>query len=752
MKKGIILIIFFTFFFSCKEYTVKNNEIEFDNYMFTVLTNGLISVRTVETNKGDYNYNFDNVVFDVKQNENKLTISTHDCSFIYHKGAGRIEERIKIEFKKNDTLLIESINQSDQYNLGGLIRSVDKFDGKIEYEEYDMNSPSKEVEIPKGLLSQQGWTVLKVVGDELVHNEVKGDPKELFVFCYGDNYKKALSDFTHLNGNIPLLPKWALGNWFSRYQPLSDQDYRDIVTRFRTEKIPLDVIVPDMNWHIDGWFGTRYDSVKFPDMSNFLNWTNEQGIHVGFNHHPGAVIRDDLRAKEFLKRVNMDYDSLLIATEKQYQESKWEFIKNALFYGEGNSNHIKPFFNVFLKPMMNEGLDFHWVDGSPSIKNLKEYYNLTEQHSNKRAIVLTRQVAGSFDNHKYPIGFSGDSYISWESLKFNVELTVKGSNLGVYWSHDIGGHMEGRKMDDCSELFSRWIQSGVMSPFNRLHATGGVDWDTRQIHNRKPWDWGDKVLSSARKAMQLKYKLMPYTYSLNRKAFDEGLIMCYGMYFDYPTSPKAYEYINEQYMYGSSMLFAPITNAASDGKGMDGIASKKIWIPDGVWYDYFSGAKIQGPTEILVSKPIDEFPLFVKEGAIIPMAEYMDYTNQKPLNKLIIECYQPSKNLSSSFKLYEDDGETLAYKDNKFRWIEIEYNYTLNKGTTIVVKPAVGDFDEAVSERNYEVVVKGITTKINKISINNVELNIEKWSLKNSILTISTDKFSVSQKVEIRIE
>lgn len=752
MKKGIILFAIIIMFFSCKEYTINNNEVEFDNYKFTILTNGLISVRASDVNRGDYNYNFDNVAFDVEQSGNQLTVSTDAYRLLYIKGDGDIRNKIKIEFKKNDSLIIESISQSDQKNLGGLIRSVDRFDGKIEYEEYDINSPSKEIDIPKGLLSKQGWTVLKVMGDELIHGDVEGDSQELFIFCYGDNYKKVLSDFTNLNGNIPLLPKWSLGNWFSRYQPLSDQDYKDIVTRFRSEKIPIDVIVPDMNWHIDGWFGTRYDSIKFPDMNNFLNWTNENGLHVGFNHHPGAVIRDDIRAQEFLKRVNMDYDSLLVSSEKQYQESKWEFIKNALFYGEGNSKHIEPFFDVFLKPIMNEGLDFHWVDGSPSIKNLKEYYNLTEQHSNKRAIVLTRQVAGSFDNHKYPIGFSGDSYISWESLKFNVELTVKGSNLGVYWSHDIGGHMEGHKMDNSSELFSRWIQSGVMSPFNRLHATGGVDWDTRLVHNRKPWDWGEKVLSSARKAMQLKYKLMPYTYSLNRKAFDEGLIMCYGMYFDYPKNPESFEYSNEQYMYGSSMLFAPITDAASDGNGMEGIASKKVWIPKGLWYDYFSGEKIQGPTEILVSKSIDEFPLFVKEGAIIPMAEYMDYTGQKPLNKLIIECYQPSKISNSSFRLYEDDGKTLAYKEDKFRWTDIEYNYKAVNGSTIVINEAVGDFDGAVTERNYQVIVKGITTKIDKISVNGLELSVEKWNLEKSILTINTDKYDSYQKIEILIE
>jgi len=752
IKKGLLLFAMAMMILGCQEYTITNNIVEYDNHTFTVLSTGLINVRPSNVSKGNYNYESDFIVFNVSQENETLIITTDKYQLFYQKGLGDLKARISLEFKKEDSLISAQIEQIDTENLGGLIRSVDKFDGTIEYEDYDINAASKEVTIPKGLLSRQGWTVLKVKGDALIHNDAEGDSEELFIFCYGDDYKKALSDFTQVNGNIPLLPKWALGNWFSRYQPLSAQDYKDIVARFRKEKIPVDVIVPDMNWHIDGWFGTRYDSVKFPDMNNFLNWSNQEGLHVGFNHHPGAVIRDDIRAKEFLKRTHMDYDSLLVATEKQYQESKWEFIENALFYGEGNSNHIAPFFDVFLKPMMDQGLDFHWVDGSPSIKNLKEYYRLTEQHSNKRAIVLTRQVAGSFDNHKYPIGFSGDSYISWESLKFNIELTVKGSNLGVYWSHDIGGHMEGLKMEEHKELFTRWIQSGVMSPFNRLHATGGVDWDRRLVHNRKPWDWGGKVLASARKAMQLKYQLMPYTYSLNRKAFDQGLLMCYGMYFDYPTSAKSFEYSNEQYLYGSALLCAPITDAASDGKGMEGVASKKVWIPEGLWYDYFSGEKVQGPKEIVVSKSIDEFPLFVKEGAIIPMVEYMDYTDQKPLDKLIIACYQPSKAANASFKLYEDDGKTLHYKDNKYRWTTIDYKYRGESKASIVIHPVDGDFEEAVVNRNYQIIVNGVHTTPTKIVINEKDIKEEKWTFKNNVLTIDTDIYSTQDKVVITIE
>lgn len=752
MRKVVFYISLILTLISCNEYSIKNNVVEFDSKKFTVLSPNLITARDAQISEGNYNYNFDLVEFDVKQVDDELVISTKEIILFYQKGNENIKDGIRLQFTKNDSTIVNRINQIDTKNLGGLIRSVDRFDGKIEYEQYDINSSSKLVDIPKGLLSEQGWTVLKSVDGRLLHNDIEGISSELFVFGYGDNYKTALNDFTTLNGKIPMLPKWSLGNWYSRYQPLTAVDYKRIVKRFRKEKIPIDVIVPDMNWHIDGWFGTRYDSVKFPDMKNFLKWTNENGIHVGFNHHPGAVIRDDVRAKYFLKKVNMDYDSLLVTTEKQYQESKWEFIENALYYGEGDSKHIKPFFDVFLKPIMDEGLDFHWVDGSPSIENLKEYYNATEQFANKRAIVLTRQVAGSFDNHKYPIGFSGDSYISWESLKFNIELTVKGSNLGIYWSHDIGGHMEGYKVEENSELFTRWIQSGVMTPFNRLHATGGVDWDKRMVHNRKPWAWGEQVLKSARKAMQLKYKLLPYTYSLTKAAHDNGLIMNYAMYMDFPNQPKAYEFSNLQYMFGPSLLVAPITSASLGEKGMKGKGSKTVWFPEGVWYDYFSGEKIEGPIEKTVLKTINEFPLFVKEGAIIPMMKYMEYTNQKPLDELIVEFYHPSAPQKSMFDLYEDDGETLAYQNKEFRSTTISYNYDIEKGSSIIINPTKGNYKEEVKTRSYQLIIKHLKKLPEVITLNGQFISKKEWSIKNNHLYINIRKLSVKEKIQINFK
>lgn len=754
IKKLLIAFIVFGFITlntGCRKVEVNENRIQFDGVTFIVISPSLIGIE-VENNKFPFPKNNTFRGFDLEEKGDQLIITTAKQKLIYSAMGGPVLERINVEFKKNENIISAPVYLYDTQNLGGVIQRADRMDGRLEHQDYNTASPVTAKQFPPGLLSTRGFTILKNHKGNLIHNDTKGLADEFFIFCYGNDFKTALKDFTNLNGKIPMLPKWSLGNWFSRYQPLKDVDYKSIVTRFRQEKIPIDVIVPDMNWHKDGWYGTRFDEKNFPDMKEFLKWTNDNGIHVGFNHHPGALIPDDPRSIVFAEKTGMNIDELVKNTDSIYKVTHWENIKGTALYGEDNWKHVQPYFDTFLAPIMDLGLDFHWVDGTPSVENLREYYNATENHNNKRAIVLTRQGYGSFDHHKYPIGFSADTYISWESLKYNLEISISGANNGVYWSHDIGGHMtKNGDNTDRSELFARWIQSGAMTPFNRLHATGGVSIDKNKVHNRKPWEWGAPVLHSARKIMQLKYKLMPYLYTLNRNAFDNGLIMTQGMYIDFPTYAHAYKYATSQYMIGSNILVAPITTAAENGEGLKGLGSKNLWIPEGTWYDYFSGDKITGPMETMVYKSIDEMPIFIKEGAIIPLSDYVEYTDQKPLDHLTIEFYQASKNMNTSFNLYEDDGETLEYKNNAFRWTKIAYNYSEVKGTTLTIHPSIGFYKNEVKERAYTLYLKYNKSTPDTIKINNKAIDTSRWSVSADHIKISIPKTSVQEKMVILI-
>jgi alpha-glucosidase (family GH31 glycosyl hydrolase) len=325
-KRIFILCIATPLLMGCSNFTQKNNTIFYDDIQFTIVSGGLIAIKT-DVHQPDYFKDNTFKDFKVHQKGNQLIIETNRKKLVYTKGNTSLLKRISIEFQKGSTSITSTIGNKDTQNLGGVIQRADRMDGRLEHRDYDTSSPTTPKQFPNGLLSEQGFTVLKNDDGRLIHNDTKGESNEYFVFIYGNDYRLALKDFTNLNGSIPMLPKWSLGNWFSRYQPLKDVDYKSIVTRFREEKIPIDVIVPDMNWHKDGWYGTRFDEENFPDMKGFLKWTNENGVHVGFNHHPGALIPEDPRSKIFAEKTGMHIETLVKSTDSLYKASGWETIK-----------------------------------------------------------------------------------------------------------------------------------------------------------------------------------------------------------------------------------------------------------------------------------------------------------------------------------------------------------------------------------------------------------------------------------------
>ena len=209
MKKTVILGLLFIVLINCGEFKIQDNVVSYDNLRFTVLSSGLIAVKPDSSASGPYNFTSTDYKMEVRQKANRLHISTGNCQLIYSKGANPLVDRIQLQFTQNGQTITTGINSPDKQSLGGVIRSVDRFDGRLEYEQYNLNSDAHPVKIPKGLLSRRGWTVLKNVDGKLVHGDRKQSSEELFIFCYGNDYKAALRDFTNLNGKIPLLPKWT---------------------------------------------------------------------------------------------------------------------------------------------------------------------------------------------------------------------------------------------------------------------------------------------------------------------------------------------------------------------------------------------------------------------------------------------------------------------------------------------------------------------------------------------------------------
>ncbi len=329
-------------------------------------------------------------------------------------------------------------------------------------------------------------------------------------------------------------------------------------------------------------------------------------------------------------------------------------------------------FSIILHPLQESGIDFWWLDWQqwkdskmmPGLSNTwwlnYVFYTDMQRQGLNRPLLYHRW--GGLGNHRYQIGFSGDVVMTWNSLNYQPYFTSTASNvLYGYWSHDLGGHMFGKipetqkKIDP--ELYTRWMQFGVFSPIFRTHSTK----DPRM--QKEVWNFTGAWFDALTDAINLRYALVPYIYTMARKTYDTGISVCRPMYYDYPDKQEAYDYKNE-YMFGDNLLVVPITSPADS----TGFSSVRIWLPEGNdWYEWSTGTMLKGGEQLDRRYLLNEFPVFVKAGAIIPMSPHVSNLQQSN-NKLIIKIF-PGGNFISN--LYEDGKDNEQYK------IRIIYIYSI---------------------------------------------------------------------------
>lgn len=534
-----------------------------------------------------------------------------------------------------------------------------------------------------GLLSRKGIWVIDDSASPTLDPET-GFPvprpegvRDLYICRYGADYALGLRRAAWLLGSIPMPPKWAFGAWYSRYWPYTADDEKAIVTGFRQRGIPLDVLVIDVDWHLHGWEGYDWNLDLFPDPDGFLDWVADQGCRVTLNNHPGRLPPQDSRYGEAWKIV---HPGTPVAEEDP----------PPLQFNLADSEHARAFFDVLHRPLQDQGIDFWWIDGQaaamPGLNGQMwsnhAYCQWTEAARNARGLILSRY--GGPGSHRYPVLFSGDTYSHWPVLDYEIEFTATAGNvLAAYWSHDIGGFM-GDRIDP--DLFLRWVQFGCFSPVFRLHSNHGT---------REPWAYGPEIEEICRKFIRLRQRMIPYFYALARETHDTGLPLCRPMYLAYPhLDPTAYEY-PRQYFLGPHVLVAPIGTPSEP----DGAASKVVWIPPGLWYDFWTDEPVEGPDERLVRVPRSRIPIFVRAGGVIPYQPDMDYVGQSQANPLTVDVYGA---VNGTFTLYDDDGDSLGYLDGACEGIPVTTRLdTQNDVHEVVIGPAQGTFAGQLQERSW---------------------------------------------------
>ena len=615
--------------------------VEGGSYRFTVLTDALIRLEyqpegrfTDEATQTVICRDFPVPEYRVIEKDGLLEIVTDKLHLYYDKKAFS-PQGLTIQLKEGFHVYGSNWSFGDEIkDLKGTARTLDGVDGAVE--------------LDHGLLSRGGFTVLDdsrtaLITDDQWIRPRQNDCIDLYFFGYGHDYAGCLRDFYRLSGQTPLLPRFTLGNWWSRYYRYTEESYLALMEEFRERDIPISVAVIDMDWHLtdiprrygSGWTGYTWNRELFPDPERFLDKLHQMGLHTTLNVHPADGVRAHEEAYPAMAEV-LGVDSVhedkipFEATDRKFMDAYFKYLHH---------------------PHEEIGVDFWWVDwqqgkrsavaGMDPLWMLNHLHFLDSGREGRQPLTFSRYAG--VGSHRYPIGFSGDSVSTWESLDFQPYFTATASNVGYsWWSHDIGGHMGGRRDD---ELAARWVQFGVFSPIMRLHST------SNPFYGKEPWNYGTDAEQAMVHFLRLRHRMIPYLYSMNYLTHLEGIPLMQPMYYRHDV-PEAYNAPNE-YWFGTQMIACPITHPA-DRETL--LAEFDAWLPEGEFIDFFTGQLYKGGRRLKLYRDLTSIPVFVPAGGIIPMAGDLADSHLGNPEILEVAVYNGA---DGAFDMYEDNGTGL---------------------------------------------------------------------------------------------
>lgn len=663
-----------------------------ERYRFTVLTSRLIRIEWSEDGKFEDRptrialcRDFPVPQFTLTETADSLEIETEHLHLYYDKqpfSAGGLSVLLKGMIKHKCDKWHYGMPQNCLFgkttNLGGTCRTLDMVDGRCEPDD--------------GLVDLHGFTVLRdahesILGEDGWYRPTEHQSEDLYFFGYLLDHAALMQDFTRLSGATPMIPRWALGNWWCRYHKYTEESYEALIRNFAEHNVPMAVSVVDMDWHItqpdpkygDGWTGYTWNRDFFPDPPRFLKWLHDHGLHTALNVHPASGVRAFEDCYENAARA-MGIDP---ATEQPVK------------FDVSDPKFMRTYLNEVLHPLEDEGVDFWWVDwqqlggaekaGYDALWMLNHYLYTDNARKGTYPLLLSRY--GGLGSHRYPAGFSGDTKMTWESLDFQPEFTNKAANVAYgWWSHDIGGHKYGEWSDD---MQVRWCQYGVFSPIYRPHS----GWE--EFFLKEPWNFPVGIENVIEDFMRLRHAMIPYLYTMNYRTHTTGLALCLPMYYVYPrltltqTSLSQYESaegtvydknVDNQYFFGTELMVCPITSPLDPGTQT---ASVQGLIPQGDWFDFFTGRHYRGKKMLRLYRPLEQYPVLAKAGAIVPLADD-GCVNGAPLpGKLRVRVFAGA---DGAFDLYEDDGMLRGTRS-----AVTPLRFTWDKTATFTVLPVEGD-------------------------------------------------------------
>ena len=522
-----------------------------------------------------------------------------------------------------------------------------------------------------------------------------------YYFIHGNTMEDVLSNYAWLTGSAPLLPKWAYGYIQSKFGYHDEAAAQAMITHMRNDSIPCDAIILDLYWF-------QY----MGDLSWYTqNWPNPSQITANFlSQGFKTIVITEPYIAQYSPNYAVAVDDGYLAKNTSYQsyvlsnwwscgcnagllditnhdaQSWWWSKYNAIFgtgvaalwtdLGEPERDYPDMQFSLGPDARIHNIYDFLWA------KTLFDGYNVA--YPNKRLFNLTRSGYAGIQRFNV-VTWSGDVSKSFGGLAVQLPFLLNMGMSGIpYHNSDIGGFDAGV---GTAELYTRWMEFGAFCPVMRAH---GYDID----NDTEPWAFGSTTESIVRNIIRLRYSLLPYNYTMAHETYASGIPLARPLVLAYPSDQNV---VNESnaYMWGDDFIVAPVVQS--------GQTTQSFYLPAGKWIDYLTDKVYYGGSLVTMPAPIDQVPLLVRSGSVIPTQTPHDYIDEYPADTLTLVVY-PEQGTISSFDLYEDDGKTLDYQSGAYATTHIEGDWTQTGNANnfkLTIGPSVGSYDGKISFRTY---------------------------------------------------
>lgn len=564
-----------------------------------------------------------------------------------------------------------------------------------------------------------------------------------YYFIYGPEMQDVVTTYTHLTGKPELPPLWALGYHQCKWSYYPESNLKEVAAKFRELKIPCDALYLDIDY-MEGFRCFTWNKEYFPDPKRMVAELAEDGFKTVVIIDPGikidkeyAIYKEALEKDYFCKRADGPYmKGKVWPGECNFPDYTNPAVREwwaGLFKELISDIGVKGVWNDMNEPAVMEvpnktfPMDVrHDYDGNPCSHRKAHniygtqmaratYHGVKRFAYPKRPFVITRSAyAGA---QRYTSSWTGDNVATWEHLWIaNIQVQRMSISGMGFTGSDIGGFAE----QPSGELYARWIQLGVFHPFCRTHSSGDHG-------NQEPWAFDEEVIDITRKFVNLRYQLLPYLYTMFWQYIEEGIPMLKPLVY-YDQEDIQTHYRNDEFVFGNQILVCPILEPNAVGR--------RMYIPRGQWYNYWTNEEIKGGKEIWVDTKFDQIPIFIKAGAVIPKYPVQQYVGELEFEELTLDIYY--KEGKEKSVVYEDAQDGYDYKKGRYSFLSFQ---TTGKEKELIIQlHKEGKYDTNYSK--YKINLIGLPFKVKMIEIDNVEVSFDKNNLEKYSYLIVNKEFT----------